>query len=578
MGEPKPDAFFLQGKNPGDDFAFLAPYRKKIAITPLVDGKATFEAMEVALAGATQTLYLAFWWFNPDMPVQSRAVRRKGFRRWSDLLIAAAKRGVSVRVFLADFDPVLYDHAHRRSWSAYRVLLGRATRIATDRFQVMCVPHEHDVTPSGLTGLLLSRAYAGFAKEFNGRSASRRRSDFKDSPLLWDRFSFSKRTAKISLKPGATLTALPATHHLKLCIVDGDVFTGGVNVSTGYVDTPRHTGKKRWHDAFVRADGDVAIDAERAFVGLWNRSLPNFLKFIKRVNGLGVGFSLPVRATTALTARNRSKATTGAGANAAQVQRTVSEKKSSSPVPTPIRTDIEQGYLRAIATANDLIYIENQYVRATVLADALVKRYKQRKGKLQVIIVVPLFPEEAVGATADPITQHGAFLQHQTLSKLRTELKSDLGLYSVVQRSRGRPRSKVKDSFGSHAIYVHSKLIVVDDRFAAIGSPNANPRGFRMDSELQIAWLGQADARRLRLALWNELLGSPSGMNGWKPGEYVKRWDAIAKRNARVAPRRRSGFVVPHDENLFKGNQIPAVPDEYAGLFDPDPDLDEQTA
>ena len=37
-----------------------------------------------------------------------------------------------------------------------------------------------------------------------------------------------------------------------------------------------------------------------------------------------------------------------------------------------------------------------------------------------------------------------------------------------------------------HERYVHSKLIVADDRWWCIGSANVNPRGFGLDSELNV--------------------------------------------------------------------------------------------
>ena len=55
---------------------------------------------------------------------------------------------------------------------------------------------------------------------------------------------------------------------------------------------------------------------------------------------------------------------------------------------------------------------------------------------------------------------------------------------------------------------VHSKLVIVDDQFAAIGSGNFRSRSFYgIDSELQVAVVAPAIVRRLRTRLWAEQLG-----------------------------------------------------------------------
>ena len=68
-------------------------------------------------------------------------------------------------------------------------------------------------------------------------------------------------------------------------------------------------------------------------------------------------------------------------------------------------------------------------------------------------------------------------------------------------------------------IYVHSKITIVDDVFVAIGSSNANRRGFYHDGEIhafaipeQLKAAADNPARALRTALWAEHLGLPPAM------------------------------------------------------------------
>ena len=62
-------------------------------------------------------------------------------------------------------------------------------------------------------------------------------------------------------------------------------------------------------------------------------------------------------------------------------------------------------------------------------------------------------------------------------------------------------------------IYVHAKMMLIDDAFASIGSANLNRRGFYSDGECNIFALREQVAdganwiRDLRIALWAEHLG-----------------------------------------------------------------------
>ena len=69
------------------------------------------------------------------------------------------------------------------------------------------------------------------------------------------------------------------------------------------------------------------------------------------------------------------------------------------------------------------------------------------------------------------------------------------------------------------AIYIHAKLILIDDVFTSIGSTNFNRRSMEHDGELHAFALPQAlkrdplnPALRLRCRLWAEHLGLPPEM------------------------------------------------------------------
>jgi phosphatidylserine/phosphatidylglycerophosphate/cardiolipin synthase-like enzyme len=81
--------------------------------------------------------------------------------------------------------------------------------------------------------------------------------------------------------------------------------------------------------------------------------------------------------------------------------------------------------------------------------------------------------------------------------------------------AKGEPATVVK----MQGIYVHSKVIVVDDVFVGIGSTNSNRRGFFHDGEITAFTIPERlraardnPALALRTALWAEHLGVPPAM------------------------------------------------------------------
>ena len=92
----------------------------------------------------------------------------------------------------------------------------------------------------------------------------------------------------------------------------------------------------------------------------------------------------------------------------------------------------------------------------------------------------------------------------------------------------------VPNGWETKSVYVHAKLLLIDDRYVAIGSANLNQRSMTSDSELQIAIVdgetvggesnvqsGQGTsyvsvcrfAQDLRRKLWGEHLGLESPVN-----------------------------------------------------------------
>ena len=65
------------------------------------------------------------------------------------------------------------------------------------------------------------------------------------------------------------------------------------------------------------------------------------------------------------------------------------------------------------------------------------------------------------------------------------------------------------DSQATGSLYVHAKVGIIDDHWLTIESANLNERSLFNDTEVNIATLDPAPARRTRFRLWAEHLERP---------------------------------------------------------------------
>ncbi len=229
-----------------------------------------------------------------------------------------------------------------------------------------------------------------------------------------------------------------------------------------------------------------------------------------RADKLGFKVSLPTHGLETSLSLPTTKLD-NAGKSICQMHRALSKDKPLSLTPRTVVEDIERNYERVIGLANDFIYIENQYIRSKKLRDWVLRRTKINK-KLTVIFVLPVAPEEVTGIPPDvdpktnpidELTNHGLFLQHEILMSLEKELGSRFGMYSIVRRMPSA-KNQLTNSCKSAQIYVHSKLLIVDDVYCSIGSANANARSFEVDTEMNIGFYDPELVRTFRRALWGE--------------------------------------------------------------------------
>ncbi len=300
------------------------------------------------------------------------------------------------------------------------------------------------------------------------------------------------------------------SHHQKYILLENDsnnectAFIGGIDIAPDRWDHQLHDepqGRelelfKAWHDVQARVIGPAFSQLAECFYERWNdRRKPSAISNVPSL--LNVNDIPQIQ---------------GKGTCNVQVLRTYScktetfEQIDSTKYPFAPQGDnsYNDAYVKAIQLAENYVYIEDQYFWPCDVVDALADAAKRG-----VTIVLVLTNNYDV---AGLIPYHN-FLRQTALEKVKNAGKH-VYVYTLIQKET------IKDD-----IYVHSKTIIVDDRYAVIGSANINSRSFTTDSEIGVAIVdddevsdikkGGSDKcgkfpREYRKTLWAEHLGMPS--------------------------------------------------------------------
>ena len=134
---------------------------------------------------------------------------------------------------------------------------------------------------------------------------------------------------------------------------------------------------------------------------------------------------------------------------------------------------ILEAYLRAIESAEDFIYIENQYFTEKAITTALIRTLKRRP-ELQLIIVVNL---KVDGPWYDEYQSDRIRELFESFSEEEAERRIGVfTLWTEDQTAAGEPVLV--------PIYIHSKVAMVDDKWATIGSANLDGQGLLYSQHL----------------------------------------------------------------------------------------------
>ena len=252
---------------------------------------------------------------------------------------------------------------------------------------------------------------------------------------------------------------LGCSHHQKIAVID-DRFAvcGGIDMTSDRWDTQAHLHedprRRRpngrlygpWHDVTMMLEGEVA-----GALGDLGR---------ERWHTAGGETMAPCAP------QEESAWPDGLAAEFSDVEVGIARTRAGYDGYAEIR-EIEELFVEQIGRARRFIYTESQYFASRRIAEAIAER-----------VAEPNPPEIVL---INPATAHG-WLEQAAMDTARVRL-----LHAVAEKDhKNRFRVFVPVTSGGTGIYVHAKLMIVDDEIIRVGSANMNNRSMGLDSECDV--------------------------------------------------------------------------------------------
>jgi hypothetical protein len=321
----------------------------------------------------------------------------------------------------------------------------------------------------------------------------------------------------------------------------------GSPFANGYWDNPAHRpvdrrrprrelGGRPVHDVSVALSGRVVCELAATFSRFWDRA---------EERGPG-----PPSATH--------RSTLGGPRSDKSIEVVTTEPRASRDTTDPGSVATLDSLLEGIRGARSLIYVEHQYLSSRAVARALSAAL-ERRPSLEVILLLNQNPD---------VTAYRRW-QNRRLNETGLLGHPRVGVFTLWSAEE-RPDAP---GVAINQVFVHSKVVVIDDKWAMVGSANLDGASLHSYGDDFSGWLGRRvfrDVRNfdvsvvarasgrsgygtnpvmeLRERLWAEHLGVASPAPRLTGAGVVAAWKAIAIANVAVlnAPARGGSEAVGH--------------------------------
>ena len=302
-------------------------------------------------------------------------------------------------------------------------------------------------------------------------------------------------------------------HHEKLAVIDGRVaYVNGIDLTSlagDRLDSSEHSarGAIGWHDAGTRIEGPFVRDVADHVTLRW-----------REVTG----------ETIELACDESTR-----GAVRAQFVRTVPNSVYDALPRGDYR--ILEAYVRALRSAQRLIYLESQFLWSPELVAILKAKLEDPPSdEFRLVVLLPRKPNNG-----------------------KDDTRGQLGVLAEADRDQRLLACTLYQPGHVEQVYVHAKIGIVDDRWLCIGSANLNEHSLYNDTEACVITTDEELVRNTRLQLWREHLRRDD-VDG-EPHEVIDQlWVATAEQGDHLAllphiSRRSGRFLGPINGLLVDG-------------------------
>ncbi|HTK84572.1 MAG TPA: VTT domain-containing protein [Patescibacteria group bacterium] len=289
-----------------------------------------------------------------------------------------------------------------------------------------------------------------------------------------------------------------ASHHQKVVVIDDEIaFCGGMDVALARWDHREHHPKEAgradpanlagpekkvpfdpYHDIQIVVSGPIAAAFGELARERWRLAAGFDPIAVRQANFENAPYAWPASAKTCLSNVD------------AAIALTIPPEYDQPPV-----KQIERLYIDLIRRAEKFIYMENQYYTHLPVAYAL-NRQLRKKPDLRVL---------AVGCH----NPHGR-IEGESMWSGRVKFGDVLRSGGVADRAllaypMSREDGEEKD------IHIHSKIMIIDDRYLRVGSSNCNHRSMGFDTECDLVIEADEATRPAIAAIRNDLIREHTG-------------------------------------------------------------------
>ena len=515
-----------------------APPNRVGRVDVLVTAGMAYPVFERLVLAAEREIVAGFRIFDMSTRLRTPEARAVG-EDWFDLLLHKVRQGVSFRLVVSDFDVVVATDLHGLTWRTVRQ--GAAlVELGPKGADIQVIPSLHPAHVGWAARLALwprvDRLLRDKASRLLKLERPARQRFLQRHPHL-SRFLMVEGRGNPGPRRWPLPPLSPVTHHQKAAVIDRrHLYVGGLDLNERRWDDLDHEqpAEETWHDVQLHVDDARAAEAARTHL----KEFTHVIRLEAEPSPLD-----------------------------AAVLRTLSAKRRRGPLamsPKSKVSEISDGLIDGIRSAEHLIYAETQFLRDRRIAAELAKAARRVPG-LELILMLPGRPEDvAFERSAREDARFGEFLQAVCVRQIRRAFRGRIFIGSPARPVTAQTQG-LDVLHGAPLIYLHSKVATFDDHLAIVGSANLNGRSLKWDTELAWATTEAAEVRAIRRSCMDGVLGGGRlTPDHDRFGRAARAWQVAALENARRRPEDRTDHIVPYlnRPGARFGRDLGPIPDE----------------